>query len=528
MLFASPSNAVPRQHQAQLALLIIGLVAWGAVTLYVFLRDGDARAGLVGQAPVEKDALGLPDPVPRDFDEIREGKHLTMLTMTNATSYFIYRGELMGFEFGLLWSFARDHDLALEVEVVDDRFELLRRLNAGDGDVVASQLTATDELAQRVAVTRPLYMTPPTLVQAAEPPGEADLAEPVEDLLDAPGAFEEGVEIAARLIQKPSELAGNEVYVPSHTQTAERLVELEDLISGDIHVVEVGGDVSHEGLIERVASGEIGLTASPEAIAVLNQAYFTNIVVEPTLGPDIAIVWAVRETSPELHEALDRWLETKQGSASWNQLYQKYFVDRRGFLARRESRYLTSVTSELSQFDPLLRKYAPKVGWDWRLLAAQTFQESRFEPRARSWAGAAGLLQLMPATARQFGVRNVYDPEDNVSGAVRYLVWLENYWSDQIVDPDERVKFMLGSYNAGQGHVQDARRLATKYGDDPNSWDDVSYWLLQKSKREIYTDPVVYFGFVRGLEPVTYVAYIEERYRHYQRFVTDGAVAAGG
>ncbi len=517
-----------RRRQVPFALLALLLLAWGAVTVYVLVRDRGGFGGLVGQA-APGDVLDLPDPVDRDLDAIRERGHLTMLTMTNATSYFIYRGELMGFEFGLLWSFARDHDLALEVEVVDDRFELLRRLNQGEGDIVASQLTATDELRRKVALTRPLYTTKPALVQPVEPPREADLAGPVEEqILDDPTRFEERVEISARLIRKPSELAGERVTVPSATETVDRLVELEDEITGDIHIVEVGGDVSYEELIQQVAAGDVALTAGPESIAHLSQAYYTNVAVRPTLGAELSIVWAVRENAPELRAALDAWLASKQGTASWNTLYEKYFIDRRGYRERRESRYLTSMTSELSEWDPLIKENAEAIGWDWRLLAAQAFQESRFDPRARSWAGAAGLLQLMPATARQFGVTNVYDPRDNVSGGTRYLEWLENYWSDQIPEPEERLKFVLGSYNAGQGHVQDARRLATKYGDDPTSWDDVSYWLLQKSKREIYTDPVVYFGFVRGLEPVTYVAYILERYRHYQRFVTDAAAAAGG
>lgn len=497
-----------------LALLLLVAAAPGC-------GEGTAEdPGLIGQAAPGERPLELSDPVDRDLPEIREGGHLTMLTTTNATSYFIYRGELMGFEFGLLWSFARDHELALEVEVVDDPSEMLRRLNAGEGDLVASQLTVTSDLAERVGLTRPLYRATPSVVQPVEPPAAADLTEPAEELLlSDPRGFEESIELAARLIRRPSELAGKEVYVPSNTQTLQRLVELEDRITGDIHIVELGGDASYEELIRRVAAGEVQLTAAPEAIARLTQAYYANIAVQPVIGPPVSVVWAVRENAPELREALDRWLARQQGTQAWQERYRKYFVDRRAYRERRASRYLTSSTSRLTEYDPLIKRYAADLGWDWRLLASQAFQESRFDPRARSWAGAAGLLQLMPATARQFGVADVYDPDDNVRGGTRYLAWLEDYWRDQVPDPEERLRFVLGSYNAGQGHVQDARRLATKYGDDPGSWDDVSYWLLQKSKHQVYTDPVVYFGFVRGLEPVTYVAYVLERYRHYLRFV---------
>ena len=159
--------------------------------------------------------------------------------------------------------------------------------------------------------------------------------------------------------------------------------------------------------------------------------------------------------------------------------------------------------------------------WDWRLLASQAYQESRFNPAARSWAGATGLLQLMPRTAQQFGVTNPLDPEDNLRGGVRFLQWLKDYWAKRIPDEGERLKFVLASYNTGQGHVEDAQRLAEKHGGDPQRWEDVSYWLLQKSKQQFSNDPVVKFGFCRGIEPVTYVSLIMDRFDHYRQFVAD-------
>jgi membrane-bound lytic murein transglycosylase F len=177
-------------------------------------------------------------------------------------------------------------------------------------------------------------------------------------------------------------------------------------------------------------------------------------------------------------------------------------------------------TGRLSEYDDLFRREVGQLGWDWRLLASLAYQESQFLPTARSWAGAQGLLQLMPGTARVLGVRNRYDPEENVSGGVRFLVDLTARWTPLIADPDERLRFILASYNVGPGHVDDARRLTEKYGGDSHVWENVAYWLLQKSKREVYTDPVVRHGFARGLEPVTYVAKILERYEHYRQFVT--------
>jgi membrane-bound lytic murein transglycosylase F len=159
------------------------------------------------------------------------------------------------------------------------------------------------------------------------------------------------------------------------------------------------------------------------------------------------------------------------------------------------------------------------LGWDWRLLASQMYQESKFKPDARSWAGATGLLQLMPATARQFGVHDPTDPEDNVQGATKFLKWLEGFWEERIDDEGERLKFILASYNCGPGHVEDAQRLTEKYGGNPKVWADVSYWLLQKSTHQYASDEVVKFGFCRGIEPVNYVDLILKRFDHYKEFV---------
>ena len=131
-----------------------------------------------------------------------------------------------------------------------------------------------------------------------------------------------------------------------------------------------------------------------------------------------------------------------------------------------------------------------------------------------------GLLQIMPGTASDLGLTDPYDPEANVEAAARYLKWLEtHYWGDTIADPTERVKFILASYNAGAGHVMDAQRLAEAEGGDPTQWEDVAFWLLQKSDPAVYNRSEVRHGYARGLEPVHYVSIILERYAHYQQFV---------
>src|SRR5207245_9577884 len=137
-----------------------------------------------------------------------------------------------------------------------------------------------------------------------------------------------------------------------------------------------------------------------------------------------SVACAVRKNAPELMQALNSWIEQKQNGPLFDKLYQKYFIDRRNYLERVESGFLTSTTGKLCAYDDLLKQNASEISWDWRLLASQAFQESRFKPEAHSWAGAAGLLQLMPATAKQCGGENVVSPAGNVQGAGEDVSWV--------------------------------------------------------------------------------------------------------
>ena len=161
-----------------------------------------------------------------------------------------------------------------------------------------------------------------------------------------------------------------------------------------------------------------------------------------------------------------------------------------------------------SPYDGLFKTHAEGSRWDWRLLAAQGFAESRFKPTAKSWAGASGLMQIMPATGRQFGLKKseMFNPDRSIETAVKILDYYDNMMAKKVPDPQERIKFTLASYNAGAGHVLDAIKLAEKYGLDPTVWDDnVEKGMLMKMNKKYYRDPVVRHGYSRGRETVDYV-----------------------
>ena len=439
-----------------------------------------------------------------------------MLFTFNSTGYFVYRGETMGYEYELLSRFAKSAGLKLTPVEVRDSSTLLDRLNRGDGDVVAAQLIAPSNESE-VLASDGLYETAPVVVQRGAPKPSAGHAPATTTALEREDRETTApVTVRARLVERPADLGGQRVHISRRSPYRQTLLELNDELTDDIYVVEV--DDSVDRLIQRLAEGEIGYTVAAENVAKLKATEYTNLIVQPKLGPPRQVVWAMRKTSPQLHDAINAWLRVQRKAGLLATLYRKYFLDRRGFAQRAASRYLTAETGRLSPFDDWFREYSKIPGWDWRLVASQAYQESRFNPNAHSWAGAVGLMQIMPRTAREMRV-NARDPRQSIEGACRYLWKLDDQWREAIPREEERIRFILASYNVGLGHVEDAQRLAKKFGDDPGSWEDVAYWLIRKSKRSVYNDPVVKYGFARGTEPVDYVERILDRFEHYKVFV---------
>lgn len=439
---------------------------------------------------------------PADLPEIKERDTLRAVTGYNPVSYFIYRGEPMGYDYELLQRLAEHLDLKLDVSVVNSINGMFRHLSHGRSDIIAYNLTVTDERAQKVNFTNPLHSTREVLVQK-RPDGWRGMGQQAID--DA-------------LKRDSTELAGDTILVRNGSAFIKTLEAISSAIEGEIHIKEAEPEVTTEQLIKQVANGEIAYTVADENIATINQAYLPNIDIEMALTKEQPIAWAVNHGSEILRDSVSNWIESQKGTEVYNVIYNKYFKNRRAFRSRVADDLFLAVGGSLSPYDDLIRKYADKIDWDWRLLAALIYQESRFDPHARSWAGAVGLMQLMPRTARAHGAQNITDPEQNIRAGVNLIQWLQDYWEDEIDDPWERQKFVLASYNVGQGHVQDARRLAEKHGADKNVWkDNVQEYMLKKAQKEYYTSDVVRHGYARGTEPVKYVESIYYIYNHYQR-----------
>jgi membrane-bound lytic murein transglycosylase F len=442
------------------------------------------------------------------LEMIRERGALRVVTEYNSISYFIYRGQPMGFQYEMLQELANYLDLALEVSVSNDLEMNFSDLQEGNIDMIAMNLTVTLERKSKVSFTAPLLQTRQVLVQRK------------------PLQWEKmnRVQMESSLIRNQLDLAGKVIYVQAGSVYEARLRSLSNEIGGGIEIREV--NLEAEQLVQRVALGEIDYTVCDENVGLVNTTYFPQLDVTTAISFPQNVAWAVHQRSDSLKRVIDQWISSHQKTRHYAILYNKYFQNRHAYRNIHSEDY-TLGSGKISRFDDVIKKEAERIGWDWRLMASVIYQESRFNPEAVSWAGAFGLMQLMPGTAKSYGITMESSPEAQIRAGASFIKWLDNRFIDEIPDREERIKFVLASYNIGLGHIQDARRLAERYKADQNVWHgSVDEWLLKKSDPTYYTDQVVKYGYARGIETYNFVKEIMNRYEHYKNIMNNEVIAS--
>jgi membrane-bound lytic murein transglycosylase F len=228
-------------------------------------------------------------------------------------------------------------------------------------------------------------------------------------------------------------------------------------------------------------------------------------------------VWGVLCDSDSLKNVMIPWIDSISKTQTFTKLCLKYHIQpRRGFM---HGDSVSRVPDRLSPFDDAIKKYAKRLDWDWRLLASLIYQESNFLPDVVSWAGAIGLMQLMPDVAEKYEITPESSPEEQILAGVKHLQQINQTLPSQIPE-NERIPFMLATYNVGLGHILDARRLAVLNDKDPNVWfDNVDLELLRKQDRAIVRDSIIRHGYARGEETVKLVRDVLERWKHYQNLI---------
>jgi membrane-bound lytic murein transglycosylase F len=428
-----------------------------------------------------------------DLATIKEHQVLRVLTRNNASTYFLWRGELHGFEYELAKQFADQHNLRLEMVVPPSRDLLIPWLKQGKGDIIAAAMTNTDERQREgVAFSRPYNTISEIVVSRSD------------DTLDS-----------------AEQLAGRTVVVRRSSSYWQSMEALQQQGSA-FELIAAPEELETEELIAQLARGEIDLTVADSHILDIELTWRDDIRAAFALE-ERHHGWMVRKENPALLKAVNAFHKKEYRGLFYNVTYDKYFKNSKQILSHIEERTDNSDSNMLSPYDALVRKHAEHYGFDWRLIVAQMYQESRFDPTARSWAGALGLLQVLPRTAKEFGIKDLRDPDSGLHAGVQYLNWLFKRFEPEL-DIGERTWFALAAYNAGVGHVRDARQLAREKGWNPDKWfNNVEKTMLLLSKKKYAR--LAKHGYVRGHESVKYVRQIRDRYLAYLKLKEGDALA---
>jgi len=428
-----------------------------------------------------------------DLPQIQKRGVLRALTLYSSTSYFIYRDKEMGYEYELCSQLADALGLKLKMIAVPNMHDLIDSLESGAGDIIAYNVPISRYNKNDYIFCGREFLTHQVLVQDKNK--------------------------KSGIVDDVTQLIGKKIVVQKGTSYQKRLENLNNEIGGGILIRAIDEDsISTEELISRVASGEFDYTVADNVVANLNKTYFKNLNVNLRISFPQHSYWVVRKKSPLLAIKVNEWFRKNVHGEEYESISKKYFEISKGPSSFHITGLILSKGGTISPYDDLFKKLGRKYDWDWRLLASIAYQESSFEPKAVSWAGAKGLMQVMPRTAVNYGLNpdSLFYPEVNVLAAVRLLRDIRKSLKF-IRKDDQHIKLILAGFNSGLGHIFDARALTRKYGKDPNIWDNgnVGYYVMLKSQPKFYEDAVCKQGYLRGEETASFVTEVWTRYQYY-------------
>ena len=414
---------------------------------------------------------------------------LNISTFYNTTDFYIYQGITRGFHYDLAKDFADYLMVDLQIiEINNNPDTAIHHLQNEKYDLLAISMTSTPDREEKLRFCHPFFKTNEVLVQNKN-------HSPIGNLKN---------------------LDGKEIFIPKNFPAYKKTLEqLEDSLNIKIHIREVD-QIFNEDLLHLVETGVIHYTVVDENIARASSFSMKNLDFTTKLKNDISVSWVSNKKADLLTDEINRWLQKIRQEGKLQYLYKRYFNNSKTTIGNK-SKYILLREGKISPYDELLKKESKRLGWDWRLLAAIVFSESQFNPEAESQFGAYGLMQIIPETAEHFHVFDYFRPDSNIHAGVSYLKYLDKYLTSYIADPQERIKFVLASYNAGPGHILDAIRLTKKYGKNPYLWENnVDFYMRHKNEKQYYQDSLAKNGYCNGPQTYHYVRRVLDIYNNYK------------
>jgi membrane-bound lytic murein transglycosylase F len=409
-------------------------------------------------------------------------RHLDVLTRNAPTTfYYDQANQPAGFEYDLVRAFAKAHGYKVNLIVKDSVSNVLKEIQSGRGDMAAAGLTKTAG-RNRALFTGPAYL------------------KVSEQVVCRHGVSPKNV----------GDLEGLKLEVIAQSSYQERLQALKKAHPKLEWKTHKGYTTEH--IFERLASKKIDCTIADSHIVAINRRYYPHLTVPFAISGEEELTWYFPKTPKgyALMRETNLWFQTFRNSDAFKRIKERYF----GHIVKYDyvdtARFHSRIKHRLPKYIDSFRRGGKKYGIDWRLLAAQAYQESHWNPYAKSPTGVRGMMMLTLSTAKELGVTNRLNYRHSIEGGAKYMQRLLRQIPDEVENIHDRYKFALAAYNIGMGHLYDAIRLGKKLGIDPYAWRNLKTLLPKLSERKYYKQ--LRYGYARGNEPVRYVTRIQNYY----------------
>lgn len=436
-------------------------------------------AGCTAEEPPAKANKPTLDSLPL----VQQQGELRILTRNTPSTYFQDHSEASGFEYELASQFARELGVNAKLESLDTIEQLFQALDTHAPALIAAGITSTPERESLALFSQGYLDVVPQVIYhtSSKRPASAQ------------------------------DLAGKRILVLKDSIHSTRLQALQR--DNPLLEFEESDEVESVDLLRMVNDRQIDITLVNSNELAMHQVYFPHIQQAFNLEPELRLQWALslpgRAEDHSLLEAANQFLQRASDDGLIERLVERYYghLDVMGYVGANA--FAKHLQQRLPDYEAMFRQYAAEQGLDWRLLAAVGYQESHWDPQARSKTGVRGLMMLTRNTAKEMGVSDRLDPRQSIRGGAKYVALMLERLPDSIQYP-ERYWFALAAYNVGLGHLEDARKLTAQAGLDPDSWVDVRSILPRLSQKHWYSQ--TRYGFARGGEPVHFVNNIRRYY----------------
>ena len=400
---------------------------------------------------------------------------LSVCLFYHAADYFVYQGSVIGFQYDILKQLEKDLGHPVDITIESDPDKMFVTALSNQYDIVCFDFDKTNYVPDYIALSNPVAYTYPVLIMRKK----NSTTDSMERVVHTSAKFNNKLDFSL--------LEGQGEWKVQHNP-----------------------DLAIEDLMEMLVDKQIDYAVCNYNEAVTLMPFYSQLAIGPRVGDNFPRTWILNTHNGLLNDSINRWLDDFKETNKYQSLCEKYLSPHSYVISCSFGKSRNST----SQYDAVLKKAAAKHGFDWRLISSIIYQESRFIPVLVGFGGSYGVMQMMPVTCERYGITDSSTVEDQIWAGAKYISFLCNIFRDK-VDTSDLYYFVAGAYNSGPGHILDAMELCKKYGKDASKWMDVSEYLILKSHKEYYRDPVVKCGYYPGKHTVNYVEEVMTRYNGF-------------